>query len=84
MTETDVLKLFFNALPQVGIGLIFLYLYLKERKRNEVLTERIIDLYKESIGMLKDVKNILESVLEHVKNTARLIDALAKKVNSFK
>ena len=56
MNENEVLKALLSALPELGMGLIFLYLYLGERKRNTTMTEQIIGMYKESIAASKDIR----------------------------
>lgn len=74
MDESEVLKTFLSALPELGVGLIFLYLYLTERKRNTTMTEQIIRMYKESIAASKEIRFALE-------NNTKAVEALTKKVD---
>ncbi len=74
MNEGEVLKAFLAALPELGMGLIFLYLYLSERKRNTTMTEQIIGMYKESITASKETRFALE-------NNTKAVEALTEKVD---
>lgn len=76
MTEADFLNTLFTALPNIGIGIIFLYLYLAERKRSTAMTERIIKMYGESIVASKDIKFALENNTEAIKMLTARVDKL--------
>lgn len=74
MNESEVLKTLLAGLPELGMGLIFLYLYLTERKRNTTMTQQIIEMYKESIVASKEIKFALE-------NNTKAVEALTQKVD---
>lgn len=74
MTEADFLNALLTTLPNLGVGLIFLYLYIVERKRNTAMTEQIIQMYKESIVASKEIRFALE-------NNTKAVEALTQKVD---
>lgn len=74
MNEAEFINALLTTLPNLGIGIIFLYLYLAERKRSASMTERIIELHKESVVASKDIKFALE-------NNTKAVEALTQKVD---
>lgn len=74
MTEVDLLNTLLTALPNIGVGIIFLYLYLAERKRSAKCTEQLIQMQRECMAASNEVKNALD-------NNTRAIEALTKKVD---
>ena len=74
MTEAEFLNALLTTLPNLGVGIIFLYLYLTERKRNTAMTEQIIAMYKESITAGKEIRFALE-------NNTKAVEALTQKVD---
>lgn len=74
MTETEFLSTLLTALPNLGIGIIFLYLYLAERKRSAKCTEQLIQMQRECMAASNEVKNALD-------NNTRAIEALTTKVD---
>ena len=74
MNGDEVLRALLSALPELGMGLIFLYLYLTERKRNITMSGQIIEMYKESIAASKETRFALE-------NNTKAVEALTQKVD---
>lgn len=76
MTEAEFINALLTTLPNLGIGVIFLYLYLAERKRSANMTERIITMHQESIIASKDIKFALENNTEAIKTLISRVDKL--------
>lgn len=74
MTEAEFLNALLTTLPNLGIGIIFLYLYLSERRRNTTMTEQIIQMYKESITASKEIRFALDNNTEAVKALTQKVD----------
>lgn len=74
MTEADLLNTLLTALPNIGVGIIFLYLYLAERKRSAECTKQLIQMQRECMAASNEVKTALD-------NNTRAIEALTQKVD---
>lgn len=55
-----LVQIFLEAIPSLGIGIIFLYLYLQERKRSAEMTKELIAAYKAGVEAQVGVKAALE------------------------
>ena len=74
MTEAEFLNALLTTLPNLGVGIIFLYLYFTERKRSAMLAEQIIEMYKSSIVASKEIQFALE-------NNTKAIEVLTQRVD---
>ncbi len=76
MTEAEFVNALLTTLPNLGIGIIFLYLYLAERRRSANMTERIIEMHTESVVASKDMKFALDNNTEAIKTLITRVDKL--------
>ena len=76
MNEAEFFNALFTMLPNLGVGLIFLYLYFTERKRTSAMTERILAMYGESIAVAKDITFALDNNTEVIKTLVSRVDNL--------
>lgn len=55
-------QIILEALPSVGIGAIFLYLFIRERKINSEMTQELIAAYQAGVEAQVGVKGALDNV----------------------
>jgi hypothetical protein len=61
-----LIQFFLEALPNLGVAIIFLYLYIQERKRSSEMTKELISAYKAGVEVQVGVKAALEETAKAI------------------
>lgn len=76
--DSTFIKFLVEAIPSLGMGAIFLYLYLKERKTNAIMTENLMTAYKEQVAAQLGMMHAIENITKALEDNTNVVRALGR------
>ena len=91
--ENVALEVVLSLVPQIGLGVLFFWIYLRERKTNETMVQTLLAAFEKSTEATVKTTNAIENNtkaveqltnrVEQVGNSTQQLSILTEKVNDI-